>query len=165
MARSLCGLCVSDLLSSLRGAKRRSNPDWYRGKTLNCFASLAMTKEKKRKKANFVGWAKARKRHARAARSQKLRCTAWAALRLAHPTKKSGPKKKKEAERRQTQCLMSPCQRARLRATKMPARADPPLRARSPVGVPLTASSWRCRNISVQLQARHPGTRPLRLVR
>ena len=29
--------------SSLRGAKRRSNPDCIRGNTLDCFASLAMT--------------------------------------------------------------------------------------------------------------------------
>src|SRR5579871_1867671 len=29
--------------SSLRGAKRRSNPDWHRGGSLDCFASLAMT--------------------------------------------------------------------------------------------------------------------------
>src|SRR3569623_2857218 len=30
-------------LSSLRGAKRRSNPDWLCGKILDCFAALAMT--------------------------------------------------------------------------------------------------------------------------
>jgi hypothetical protein len=29
--------------SSLRGAKRRSNPDYFRGEILDCFAPLAMT--------------------------------------------------------------------------------------------------------------------------
>jgi len=46
-------------------------------------------------------------------------------------------KKKKEAERRQTQCFMSAPAGAG-RATERSACADPPLRARSPVGVPLT---------------------------
>jgi hypothetical protein len=43
-----------------------------------------------------------------------------------HPGYEEERKKKKEAERRQTQCLMSPCQRARLRATKC--RLAPTLR-------------------------------------
>src|SRR5277367_1266750 len=50
---------------------------------------------------------------------------------------KERKKKSKEAERRQTQCFMSAPAGAG-RATERSARADPPLRARSPVGVPLT---------------------------
>jgi hypothetical protein len=79
---------------------------------------------------------------------------------LSPPYEEEQRKKKKEAERRQTQCFVSAPAGAG-RATELSACAAPPLRARSPVGVPLTASSWRCRNISVQLQAMLPGTRPL----
>src|ERR1700757_3969696 len=35
---------ISNSSPSLRGAKRRSNPDLFHGDTLDCFASLAMTK-------------------------------------------------------------------------------------------------------------------------
>jgi hypothetical protein len=70
-------------------------------------------------------------------------------------------RKSKEAERRQTQCFMLPCQRARLRATERSARADPPLRARSPVGVPLTVLPLGLVIAKVRLQAMLPGTRIL----
>jgi len=59
----------------------------------------------------------------------------------------------KEAERRQTQYFMMPCQRARRRATDESACADPPLRARSPAGVPLRLSRQRP-NATAQLQSR-----------
>jgi hypothetical protein len=52
-------------------------------------------------------------------------------------TKEERKKQSKEAERRQTQCFMSAPAGAG-RATERSACADPPLRARSPVGVPLT---------------------------
>src|SRR6516162_7967683 len=37
------GAPLNQLAPSLRGAKRRSNPDCLNGKILDCFASLAMT--------------------------------------------------------------------------------------------------------------------------
>jgi len=91
--------------SSLRRAKRRSNPVRPRRNfvrsicctaALDCFATLAMTNQRKAK----------------------------------------------EAERRQTQVRLSAPAGAG-RATEVPACADPPLRARSPVGVPLTVLPWR----------------------
>jgi hypothetical protein len=66
-------------------------------------------------------------------------------------------KKKKEAERRQTQCFMfrtSGCGRA----TRVPACADPPLRARSPVGVPPRFLPEGDLLPKALLQARLPGT-------
>ncbi|MGB6964264.1 MAG: hypothetical protein WBD90_07180 [Xanthobacteraceae bacterium] len=66
-------------------------------------------------------------------------------------------KKKKEAERRQTQCFMSAPAGAG-RATERSACADPPLRARSPVGVPLTVLPLGLSIAKVRLQAMLPGT-------
>ncbi len=65
-------------------------------------------------------------------------------------------KQKKEAERRQTQCLMSAPAGA-ARATEKSACADPPLRARSPVGVPPRHLRRRT-NAPAQLQNALPRT-------
>jgi len=70
-------------------------------------------------------------------------------------------KKKKEAERRQTQVKLSAPAGAG-RATERSTRADPPLRARSPVGVPLTALRNGLSPVNARLQARLPGTWPER---
>src|SRR5580704_19430622 len=64
--------------------------------------------------------------------------SAWIAGSSPAMTRMKERKEKKEAERRQTQCFMSAPAGAG-RATERSACADPPLRARSPVGVPLTA--------------------------
>src|ERR1700760_2926304 len=43
MKTVIIGEVSLELSTSLRGAKRRSNPDRIRGNSLDCFASLAMT--------------------------------------------------------------------------------------------------------------------------
>jgi len=72
-------------------------------------------------------------------------------------TKEERKKQSKEAERRQTQCFMSAPAGAG-RATERSACADPPLRARSPVGVPLTVLPLGLVIAKVRLQAMLPGT-------
>src|ERR1700756_1448709 len=73
-----------------------------RGEALRCVCVSA-----------FVGWAKARERRAHAARVSKLLFTTWAALRLAHPTKRRMTKER-DAERQQ------------------PSNPPPPLRGAAP---------------------------------
>jgi len=72
-------------------------------------------------------------------------------------TKEERKKQSKEAERRQTQCFVSAPAGAG-RATERSACADPPLRARSPVGVPLTVLPLGLVIAKVRLQAMLPGT-------
>src|ERR1700734_2770061 len=72
-------------------------------------------------------------------------------------TKEERKKQSKEAERRQTQCFVSAPAGAG-RATESPACAAPPLRARSPVGVPLTVLPLGLVVAKVRLQAMLPGT-------
>jgi hypothetical protein len=70
---------------------------------------------------------------------------------------KTNKKKRKEAERRQTQMGLSAPAGAG-RATERSACADPPLRARSPVGVPPRFYPGEYLIAQVRLQAMLPGT-------
>jgi hypothetical protein len=99
-----------------------------------------------------VGWAKARKRRAHAYDRRGFNRVGFASLRPPYKTSKNN--RKRNADRRRWP-LSAPAGAAR--ATEKSACADPPLRARSPVGVP----PWHLRrrtNAPAQLKNALPGT-------